>query len=314
MVSQKNWFMLFGFGLLGIGVLSLAILSGMWTPQAGSLTSTTTPGGTTETGATTATPFFDTSAGVTVSVATRESIADTTGVKNLFAATADVYKETGTSPFTTIVTTATGFTAGGTTANAGEKIFVVSNATNYYFAKSELLTVPAQATFDITLYNDHVNTLALKMQNSTSGDWQSTGMVQVLTTDEAKSLKLQFEGQTARGVYRKPLVCANYETSNFTRFEVIGGVKTDVPSGIANGYEECWTSGLDTVNHYDTDVISVRLTPGSGVNPDSNVTLLVADYGNYKKAVNGILFDGYQNGDTLADVGATNYNFIIDVD
>ena len=314
MVSQKNWFMLFGFGLLGIGVLALAILSGIWTPQAGSLTSTTTPGGTTETGATTATPFFDTSAGVTVGVASRESIADTTGVKNLYVSTADVYKDGQTSPYVSILTTTTGFTAAGTTANAGEKVFVVTNATNYYFAKSDLLTVPAQATFDVTLYGDHVNTLALTMENTTAGSWATSGMKQNLITDEAASLELRLEGQTARGVYRKPLVCANYETSNFTRVEVIGGVKTEVPSGIANGYEECWTSGLDTVNHYDKEVISVRLTPTSGVNPDSNVTLLVADYGNYKKAVNDILFDGYQNGDTLADVGATNYNFVIDVD
>jgi len=315
MVSQKNWFMLFGFGLLGIGVLSLAILSGIWTPQVpGSLTGTTTPGGTTETGATAATTFFDTSAGVTVGVAARESIADTTGVKNLYLSTADVYKDGQTSPYVTIVTTTTGFTAAGTTANAGEKLFVVTNATNYYFAKSDLLTVPAQATFDVTLYGDHVNTLALTMQNSSSGNWQSTLINQSLTTDEAKTLKLQLEGQTARGVYRKPLVCFNYETSNFTRGEVIGGVKTDVPSGIANGYEECWTSGIDTVNHFDSEIISVRLTPLAGVNPVSNVTLLVADYGNYKKATNGILFDGYQNGDTLADVGATNYNFVIVVD
>lgn len=306
--------MLFGFGLLGIGILALAILAGVITPQAGGLTTTTTPGGTTETGATTATPFFDTSSGVTISVATRESIADTMGVKNLFVATADVYKEGGITPFTSVTTSTSGFTAGSTKANAGEKIFVVSNASGYYYAKSELLTVPPQATFEITLYGDKLNTLSLKMQNSTSGDWQSSGMKQALTTDEAKTLKLQLEGQTTRGVYRKPIVCANYETSNFSRFEVVGGVKTDVPSGIANGYEECWTSGLDTINHYDSEVISVRLTPSSGVDPDSNVTLLIADYGNFKKATDGILFDGYQNSDTLADVGATNYNFVIDVD
>ncbi len=103
-------------------------------------------------------------------------------------------------------------------------------------------------------------------------------------------------------------------TANFSSCEVTNAGATEITgslAGVASGYEECWDTGLDSVTHYDSTQVGFRCTPVSGVNPNDTVTLRVIDYGTFVKQTNGVLFNGYQNADTLADIGATNYDFVV---
>ena len=98
------------------------------------------------------------------------------------------------------------------------------------------------------------------------------------------------------------------------------GTETNVPSGIASGYEECWVANVGTdengvkkLKDYAEASVQLKAVAQSGVNPLDNVTVRAIDKGTYTKAAGDVLYMGYQNADTLADTGATNVDFTINV-
>jgi hypothetical protein len=68
-----------------------------------------------------------------------------------------------------------------------------------------------------------------------------------------------------------------------------------------------WDNGYVDVN--------LKLVPSStgGANPNATIVIQAIDLGTFTKNVNGVLFHGYQNSDTLADVGCTNAQIPISV-
>jgi len=317
MVSQKT--MMYGFfGLLGIvALVVVAMIMGVGiTPTSGALQPGQVAAGQVTTEIPATQTFFDASNGVNLLVEVRETIPDSTGLKNRIGMSVGVYDKDSTTPFDTIIATPAGFIQGATTANVGQELFLVGQNATHYTVKSDVMAVPSIANYKMTMYADRLNTLTVTGQNTTSGSWAATSMGQLLTTDEARTLQVRLEGATARGVYRHPTACFNYDTLNFSRCEVTnaGAVKlTQSLAGVASGYEECWDTGIDSITHYDAATLGVRCTPVAGVDPNDTVTVRIIDYGTFVKQSNGVVFNDYQNTDTLADVSATNYDFVIGI-
>jgi hypothetical protein len=247
-----------------------------------------------------------------------ESIADSTGVKNLVSATVGFYRNGEVTPYTTIVTSTTGFTSTTSDPTCGEKLWAVVNASGYYTLKTEEFQVNSGANTQLEPFElDLIATIEVSGYNETNpGTKATTSMGSAVGTSETQTgTKLAIKANTARGVINKPAVCIDYDTANFSSVDIIGGTKIDVPSGICSGYEVAYSLPYDKVTDYDTVYFVPKIIAQSGINPSNwvNVTFRVIDLGTYTKAVNGVVFEGYQRDDTLADVGCTNQNFIITV-
>lgn len=255
-----------------------------------------------------------------------QSIADSTGVKNKINGQLAYYTTSPNgspaSPFETTNVVNTGATSSTNDAVPSAHLVGVFTNSSYYTTKFEAIAPVAPST-ELTTEADLINSVSIQCKNSTSGDWQASGMKQVIGTDETVTIECKVKGATSRGVFRAnpALVGFDYNTGNFTSTTLgvlssSGGMLplAQVPTGIMPAYETAFEAPIGNVINYGESIFRIQVGSASGVNPDNNITMQVADLGTYTKNTFPIVFNGYQNPDTQADTGATNPTFVIDVD
>jgi hypothetical protein len=251
-----------------------------------------------------------------ISALVQESVADSTGVNRDVPGTMGLYYDGTSSPFTNITLSGTGYASSTIDPACNSQLFGVFSNASYYGAKTATVTAGnAPSTRIDTVKADLIATMAVTGRNESGVSNQASGMNTNISVGQIATYDvLSLTAATARGVIRTPAVCFTYNTTNYTQVRVQGGASIEVPTGIASGYQECWTLGVDRVSDYATVNAQLIITPIAGVDPNATISARFIDLGTYLKATNGVLYDGYQNADTKADTGATNVNFVINVD
>jgi len=253
----------------------------------------------------------------------RQSIATSTGVKNTIAGTMTYYLAGADGAPVSVQETTTVTPAGGisssTDPNPDQNLVGIFTNTSVYTTKVTFKT-PFASSYPIDVEADIINTPVVECQNSSSGNWQTTGMEQTLAADQAVTITCRARGNTANAVGRfaPALIGLNYTNTEFTpstTYALSGGNPAsvaDLPTGIMGGYQRAYSVNVGNVVGFDSSkTFQIVLQSASGVNPNSNVTFQLADLGVYTKNVHPIAFNGYQNPDTLADTGGANQNFTI---